>query len=52
MNLQVSADGEKLFVYGAGPTIDVYDARTFELLRTFEFDADIGMSAVILPSDG
>jgi hypothetical protein len=52
MSLRVSADGERLFVYGAGPTIDVYDADTFELLRTVEFDADIGMSSVVIPAVG
>jgi len=41
MGLQVSADGEKLFVYVAGNTIDVYDARTFDLLRTVSFDEDM-----------
>lgn len=47
MGLRVSADGEKLYVYVAGPTIDVYDAETFELLRTVEFEADMLGSAVI-----
>ncbi|MEQ1855362.1 MAG: hypothetical protein ABL963_02775 [Longimicrobiales bacterium] len=47
MGLRVSADGEKLYVFVAGPTIDVYDASTFELLRTVEFEADMLGSAVI-----
>lgn len=47
MSLQVSADGERLFIYRAGNTIDVYDAETFELLRTVEFDEDmIGVAIV------
>ena len=52
MSLRVSADGEKLYIYGAGPTIDVYDADTLELLRTVEFDADVGMSSVVIPAGG
>lgn len=52
MSLRVSADGEKVYVYGAGPTIDVYDAETFELLRTVEFDTDVGMSSVVIPTGG
>ena len=52
MSLRVSADGEKVYVYGAGPTIDVYDAETLELLRTVEFDTDIGMSSVVSPAGG
>jgi DNA-binding beta-propeller fold protein YncE len=51
MGLRVSADGQKLYVYVAGPTIDVYDANTFELLRTVEFDADM-RSSVVIPAGG
>lgn len=47
MSLQVSADGEKLYIYRAGNTIDVYDADTFELLHTVAFDADMLRPAVI-----
>jgi hypothetical protein len=35
-------------VYRAGNTIDVYDAETFELLRTVEFDADM-LGTVVIP---
>lgn len=48
MSLHVSADGESLYVYRAGNTIDVYDAETFELLRTVEFDADM-LGTVVIP---
>lgn len=41
MSLQVSADGERLFIYRAGNTIDVYDSDTFEHLRTVAFDEDM-----------
>ena len=47
MSLRVSADGRRLFVFVAGQTIDVYDAATFERLRTVEFDGDMLGSAVI-----
>ncbi len=47
MDLRVSADGEKLYVFIAGNTIDVYDAGTFELVRTVEFDEDMRPSVVI-----
>lgn len=47
MGLRVSADARKLYVYVAGATIDVYDAATFELLRTVELGADMLGSAVI-----
>jgi DNA-binding beta-propeller fold protein YncE len=47
MGLRVSADGEKLYVFVAGNTIDVYDSGTFELLRTVTFDEDMTGTAVI-----
>jgi hypothetical protein len=49
MGLRVSADGSKLYVYVAGPTIDVYDARTFEFLRTVTFDEDMAMGVAVIP---
>lgn len=52
MALEVSADGEKLYVHNAGNTIDVYDAATFELLRTVEFDEDTTGSVVVPESSG
>jgi hypothetical protein len=50
MGLRVSADGTKLYVYVAGPTIDVYDAATFELLRTVTFDEDMAMGVAVIPT--
>ena len=50
MSLQVSADGERLFVFQAGNTIDVYDADTFQLLRTVAFDEDM-IGVAIIPEE-
>ena len=50
MSLQVSADGERLFIFRAGNTIDVYDAGTFELMRTVTFDEDM-IGVAIVPGD-
>ncbi|WP_420449993.1 hypothetical protein [Candidatus Palauibacter sp.] len=51
MLLMPSADGEKLYVYNAGSTIDVYDEETFEFLRTVTLDADM-TSVVVVPDPG
>ena len=51
MGLRVSADGEKLYVFIAGNTIDVYDTGTLELLRTVAFDEDMRPS-VVIPGSG
>lgn len=47
MSLRVSADGQSLYIYQAGNTIDVYDAETFELRRTVAFEEDMIGTAVI-----
>jgi DNA-binding beta-propeller fold protein YncE len=47
MGLRISADGQKLYIYVAGNTIDVYDVTTLEKLRTVTFDADMTGTAVI-----
>jgi hypothetical protein len=51
MGLRVSADGSKLYIHVAGPTIDVYDAGSFELLRTVTLDQDM-TGVVVIPQSG
>ena len=46
----VSADGAKLFIYGAGYQVEVYDAQTFELRSNVEVPGDITTNMVILPA--
>ena len=48
MGLEISSNGELLYIYNAGATIDVYDADTYQLLRTVTFDADM-TSFVMIP---
>jgi hypothetical protein len=45
-----SADGRKLFIYGAGYEIEVYDAQTFELRGDIEVPGDITTNMVALPA--
>ena len=52
MGLQVSADGQKLYVHVAGNTIDVYDAGTLQKLRTVEFDEDMTLGNVVVVPGG
>jgi hypothetical protein len=44
-----SSNGQLLYVFNAGNTIDVYDAATYRYLRTIELDADTTTSMVVLP---
>ena len=45
----LSADGRKIFIYGAGYQIEVYDAGTFELRSTVEVPGDITTNMIVLP---
>jgi WD40 repeat protein len=44
----VSADGTKLFLYGAGFEIEVYDAKTFEFRSNIETPGDMTTNMVML----
>ena len=48
MSLEISSNGELLYIYNAGSTIDVYDADSYEFIRTVIFDADM-TSFVMIP---
>ncbi len=45
----ISADGRKLYIYGAGFEIEVYDAVTFRLEATWDLGHDMTGSMVVLP---
>ena len=51
IGIRVSADGEKLYIYVAGNTIDVYDRATFEFMRSVTFDEDMA-GVVVIPQGG
>lgn len=53
MALRVSSNGKLLYVFQAGPTVDVYEAATYKYLRTIEMTADQTMTGIfILPKPG
>lgn len=45
MRMITSSDGNHLYVYQAGNTIDVYDAATYQKLRTITIDADMVLTS-------
>ncbi len=51
MALMPSSNGELLYIFNAGNSIDVYDAETFRHLRTVRYDADM-TSMFLLPASG
>ncbi len=44
----VSSDGKQLYIYGAGPTIEVYDAETFKLQRVMTCEGDMTTGMLVL----
>ena len=49
MGLKTSSNGKVLYIYGAGNTIDLYDASTFKYLRTITLDTDTTTGLYVLP---
>lgn len=46
----MSSDGKKLYIYGAGFEIEVYDAATFKLEKTWDLQNDVTYAGlVVLP---
>lgn len=49
MGLKVSSNGKVLYVHVAGNTIDLYEAATFQYLRTISLDADMTTDLYVVP---
>ena len=45
----ISSDGKKLLIYGAGNTIEFYDAATLKLEKTLDVNADMTTGLVVIP---
>ena len=52
MGLIPSSNGRYLYIVTAGSTIDIYDATTYELVRTVVLDADMIDSLLLLREGG
>ena len=44
----MSGDGTKLYIYGASYDIEVYDAKTLKLDRTWDLGADATMAGMLI----
>ena len=49
MALDVSTNGEVLYISSAGNTIDFYDAETFDYLDTLTLDGDMTSGLIVMP---
>jgi DNA-binding beta-propeller fold protein YncE len=47
-NFAVSGNGKRLYVYGAGPTIEIYDAGTLKLEKTITLEGDAITQMLVL----
>jgi len=50
MGLKTSSNGKVLYIYVAGNTIDLYDAATYEYLRTITIEGDQTTELFVLPA--
>ncbi len=44
-----SSDGKTLYIYGAGNTVEMYDASTFQLLKDLDVNLDMTSNMLVLP---
>lgn len=45
----ISSTGKQLYIYTAGPTIDIYDAGTLQLQKVINLDADVTTGLLVVP---
>src|SRR5215831_13124651 len=50
MGLKTSSNGKVLYIYVAGNTIDLYDADTYQYLRTITLDGDMTTDLFVFPA--
>jgi len=49
MGMKTSSNGKVLYIYVAGNTIDLYDAETYQYLRTITLDGDMTTDLFVFP---
>ena len=52
LNFGMTADGTKLMIYNAGFQIELYDAKTLELVKTIDLEGDTTSNLVVMPLPG
>ena len=50
MGLKTSSNGKVLYIYVAGNTIDLYDADTYQYMRTITLDGDMTTELFVFPN--
>jgi hypothetical protein len=44
----MSSDGKKLYIYGAGFEIEVYDTATLKLQKTWDLHTDVTYAGIVV----
>ena len=50
MSVKPSSNGELLYVFNAGNTIDIYTAADYSYQRTLALDADTTTTLIVVPA--
>ena len=48
LQLGISTDGKKLYIYGAGFDIEVYDAATLKYEKTWDLNNDVTYAGIVV----
>ncbi len=48
----ISSNGNQLYIYGAGPTLEIFDAATLQLQKTIDVEADMTTQLIVMPRKG
>ena len=49
MSLKTSSNGQLLYIYNAGDTIDIYDGSSYKYLRTITLPGDVTTQFYVVP---
>ena len=49
MSLKTSSNGQRLYIYNAGYTIDIYDGSSYKYLRTITLPGDVTTQFYVVP---
>lgn len=49
MSLKTSSNGDVLYIYNAGNTIDLYNASTYQYMKTITLDGDVTSDLFVVP---
>jgi hypothetical protein len=49
-DFSTSSNGKQIYIFGAGPTLEIYDVDTLQLQKTINLEADTTTNLVVVPA--